>query len=128
MTTIQHPAEQISSVKPGSSYKEEPGILLLDSNVGTKPEMPEYTGHDNFTPADRRALTELALHMTYVRESVEKISTTVPDKAVFEEMRTEIRKLRDRVATLENFRWWLVGGGLAINGVTAAVAGKFIHL
>jgi len=86
-------------------------------------KMPEQPHYDSFTPEDRKALTEIAVHMNYVRESIETMKTESNAVDTKFELRNE--KLEGRIRALENFRWWILGAAIA-SGSTAGLIVRFL--
>lgn len=108
--------------------------------------MPIQEPHDDhFTSEDRKALTEISVHMSYVRDaigSMKDASTRIDTKMetlhnqtdkkietlnsqADKKMETNYDRLDSRIRALENWRWWIMGAALAGGGI-GGVAAKLI--
>lgn len=91
----------------------------------TRTKMPDQPHNDSFTPEDRKALTQIAVHMDYVRESIEAMKTDSATANTKNELRHE--KLEGRIRALENFRWWILGAAVASGATAGLVVRLFGH-
>lgn len=72
-----------------------------------------------FTTHDRERLVEVATTLGFVNTTLAEIKTNMATAA--QNARTDQKELEARVRTLENFRWWIVGGSAA-----SAIAGELL--
>lgn len=79
-------------------------------------EMPADPDPHTFTIDDRRALVVLGVDMSYMKDAIEEIRKAVSDEGA---LHRRLAACEADVATLKQFRWWLVGvavgGGAAVH-------------
>jgi hypothetical protein len=62
-----------------------------------------------FAYTDRELLILVRRDLKYVREDIDEMSKKIDQKAAMVDIDDHEKRLR----TLENFRWWILGGGAA---------------
>lgn len=91
-------------------------------------QQEEMTITDHFGPKDRQQLTEMAIHLSYLRERVDKLINAVPEKVTVDDLKVTVGRLDERTRILENFRWWVLGGGLATGATAGWALIKVFHV
>lgn len=122
ITTLLPPTPYFADLMESECVRHPPSKSIPRPTSATKGKMIE-PHDDHFTSEDRKALTEIAVHMTYVRQAVEtmKGANTQVDTKV--ELIHE--KLDSRIRVLENWRWWIMGAALA-GGGAAGLLSRFL--
>jgi hypothetical protein len=81
------------------------------------PNMPDSPPPDasTFTTHDRERLVEVATTVGFVNSTLARLEAAMTTAST--NTRGDIKELEGRIRTLENFRWWILGGaGLASIG------------
>jgi len=104
-------------------------------------QMADQPRDDRFTSDDRKALTEISVHMLYVRDAIEAMktaSTRVDTKmdtlhseaskkidTAAASLEHKMDRLDTRIRTLENWRWWIMGAAVAGGGAAGLLSRAF---
>ncbi len=80
--------------------------------------------NDHFTPSDRREIIETGLNLKNLAREFVQLKDAIAE--THKTLKNDGDLLEERVRTLENFRWWIVGGAGAA-GLIGSFMGRFIH-
>ena len=86
--------------------------------------MPAEQFADHFTPLDRERLIGTSVRLDGLKEDFAELKQLIALGAV--SSATKVDKLEERIRTLEQFRWWIVGAAPA-SGSTAGFFSRFFH-
>jgi len=92
-------------------------------DVAAAVRMPLDSDEHRFSYTDRELLILLRRDLKYVREDIDKMDKKLDPTApgsLFSDH-------EDRIRTLENFRWWILGGGVGAAFVGGALAHFIFH-
>ena len=79
---------------------------------------------DYFTPADRREIIETGVNLKNLVREFGQLKDSMAEGQ--KNLKQDGEQLEERVRTLENFRWWIVGGAGAA-GLIGSFMGRFLH-
>ena len=78
--------------------------------------------NDSFTAEDRKCLTEIALHLKYVREEQGSIRKTLDSNQ--ETVNKKVDSLEKEVEDLKLFRYWILGAAAMVS-IVVGFASKY---